>query len=182
VNYVTESELESALPHIHDAPTNHGRVELIACRPRTGERAVLHEATLDLTEGLIGDNWKARGSSKTADGSAHPDLQLTVMNSRVTALVAREKNHWPLAGDQLFIDFDISAKNLPAGSRLGIGSAIIEITSYPHTGCKKFAERFGTDATKFVNSDHGKAMRFRGLNARVIQPGVVHLGDIVTKL
>jgi hypothetical protein len=182
VNYVTESELDSALSHLHNAPADLGRVELIACRPRNGERAVLQEAKLDLSEGLIGDNWKARGSSKTADGSAHPDMQLTVMNARVIALVAREKNHWPLAGDQLFIDLDISAKNLPPGSRLAIGSAIIEISSYPHTGCKKFADRFGAEAVKFVNSEHGKDMRFRGLNARIVRSGVVHVGDVVKKL
>lgn len=182
MNYVTGTELASSLPHLQAAPSNHGRVEFIACRPTNGERRILLEATLDQGEGLVGDNWKARGSSKTPDGSAHPELQLTVMNARVISSVAQNKERWALAGDQLFIDLDISIQNLPAGARLSIGSAIIEISAYPHNGCKKFSERFGPDAVQFVNSDHGKANRYRGLNARIIQSGIIKVGDIVKKM
>jgi len=130
----------------------------------------------------VGDNWRTRSSSRTPDGSAHPDMQLNVMNSRVIALVAQNKDRWPLAGDQLFIEMDLSAANLPPGTRLAIGSAVIEVTAQPHTGCKKFVERFGLDAMKFVNSPVGEQLHLRGINAKVVQPGVIRLGDVAKKI
>ena len=122
-----------------------------------------------------------RGSSRTDDGSSHPDMQLNIMNARVVALVAQDKSRWPLAGDQLFIDLDLSDANLPPGTRLAIGSAVIEITAQPHTGCGKFVERFGLDAMEFVNSPVGKELHLRGVNAKVVRPGVIRVGDVATK-
>jgi MOSC domain-containing protein YiiM len=142
---------------------------------------VLQEAEISLTEGLVGDNWKTRGSSRTPDCSAHPERQLTVMNARVIALLADEPQHQALAGDQLFVDLDLSAENLPPGTQLEIGTAIIEITVYPHAGCKKFAARFGPDALNFVNSPLGKELQLRGVNAKVVRPGKIRVGDLVRK-
>ena len=130
----------------------------------------------------MGDNWKTRGSAGTPDGTADREMQLNVMNSRAIALIAQTKERWALAGDQLFVDLDLSEQNLPVGMRLGIGSAVIEVTSPPHAGCQKFVERFGIDAMKWVNSDVGRGLRLRGLNARVIRAGVIHAGDSVTKI
>lgn len=157
-------------------------LEWIVRRPAVDVREVLREGTLDPTEGLVGDSWKKRGSSRTPDGSAHPDMQLNVMNARSIALVAREKDRWQLAGDQLFIDLDLSAQNVPPGTRLAVGSAVIEVTAQPHTGCRKFAARFGTDALKFVNSPLGRQLQLRGINAKVVQPGVIRVGDVVKKV
>jgi hypothetical protein len=137
---------------------------------------------LDVNEGLVGDNWKTRSSSRTGDGSAHPDMQLNIMNSRVAALLAQDKNRWQLAGDQLYIDMDITIENLPPGTRLSLGTAIIEVTAEPHTGCNKFSARFGQDAIKFVNSPERKSLRLRGLNARIIQSGTIHVGDVIKKI
>jgi MOSC domain-containing protein YiiM len=134
-----------------------------------------------LNEGVIGDNWKARGSSKTADGSAHPEMQVNIMNARAIALIAADKTRWPLAGDQLYIDLDLSATNLPPGTRLKLGSVLLEVTPIPHTGCKKFSERFGHDALKFVNSPGVKDLHLRGIHTRIIQPGVIRVGDVVSK-
>ncbi len=181
IKYLTTEELEAGLKDIDLSPKNNGVIEMIVRRPDVDKREVLSEAKLDLTEGLVGDNWKARGSSNTADGSAHPEMQINIMNSRVIALFAQEKDRWQLAGDQLFIDMDLSAENLPAGTRLALGSAVLEITAKPHTGCKKFAERFGQDAIKFVNSPLGKELHLRGVNARVIQAGTIQVGDVVVK-
>jgi hypothetical protein len=180
--YLSTEELEAGLEDIYLSLKNDGCIEMIVCRPEVEKREVLLEAKLDLIEGLVGDNWKARGSTSTADGSAHPEMQLNIMNSRVVALLAQEQERWQLAGDQLFIDMDLSDKNLPAGTRLALGSAIIEITARPHNGCKKFAARFGQDAIKFVNSPLGKELHLRGLNARVIQSGIIRVGDVVKKI
>ncbi len=151
-------------------------------RPAEDEREVLDEGELDLAEGLVGDTWQFRGSSRTPDGGPHPDMQLNVINARAAALVAADTDRRVLAGDQLHLDLDLSADNLPAGTRLALGSAVIEVTDQPHTGCQKFSARFGVDALRFVNSPEGKALRLRGLNARVVVPGTVRTGDTVRKL
>jgi hypothetical protein len=182
MKHLTTEELESGLDEIRHAPTDAGALKLIVRRPDTGERDVLEEAELDPVEGLVGDNWKTRGSGQTSDGSSHPDMQLNVMNARVTALVAQATDRWPLAGDQLYLDMDLSVENLPPGTRLAIGSAVIEVTAQPHLGCKKFVARFGLDAMKFVNSGLGKELRLRGLNAKVVQAGVIRVGDVATKM
>ncbi|SVA69228.1 uncharacterized protein METZ01_LOCUS122082 [marine metagenome] len=153
---------------------------MIVRRPDVDEREVLSQGKLDIVEGLVGDTWKSRGSSRTDDGSAHPDMQLNIMNSRVINLVATSRERWPLAGDQLFIDLDLSEDNLPPGTRLELGTAVIEVTAIPHTGCKKFVERFGLDAVKFVNSGINN-LKLRGVNAKVVRPGLVSAGDKVRK-
>ena len=180
--HMTMAELEAGLDTIRQAPKDEGVIALIVRRPKVDAREVLEEGELDLVEGLVGDTWKVRASSRTPDGAAHPDMQLNVKNARVIALVAREKDRWPLAGDQLFIDMDVSSENLPPGTRLALGSAVIEVTDQPHTGCKKFEARFGLDALKFVNSPLGRQLHLRGVNAKVTQPGLIRVGDFVKKI
>lgn len=180
--HLTMEELEAGLDDIRRSPKDVGVLELIVRRPRVDEREVLEEAELDPVEGLLGDSWKMRSSSRTADGSPHPEMQLNIMNARAIALVAQDKSRWPLAGDQLFIDMDLSAENLSPGTRLAVGTALIEVTAQPHTGCKKFVSRFGMDAMKFVNSAVGRELCLRGINARVVKAGVIRTGDQVKKL
>src|SRR5687768_12163616 len=182
VKHLTMEELEAGLDDIRRSPKDVGVLELIVRRPSTGEREVLEEGELHLAHGLVGDNWSERPSSVTLDGSPHPDMQLNVMNARAIALLAQHRDHWPLAGDQLFIDLDLSPGNLPPGTRLALGSAVIEVTPQPHTGCKKFVERFGLDAMKFVNSTSGKKFNLRGINARVVHPGTITAGCKVIKI
>jgi hypothetical protein len=179
---LTLAQLEAGLDEISRSPKNGGVVEMIVRRPAVGEREILQEGTLDVADGLVGDSWKLRSSKRTAAGTPHPDMQLNVMNSRVVALVSQDKSRWHLAGDQLFVDLDLSEGNVPAGTRLAIGSAVIEVTAQPHTGCSKFVERFGEDAMTFVNSRERKDLHLRGINARVVRPGVVRVGDRVSKL
>ena len=180
-NHRTKEELEAGLHEIFRAPREVGTLEMIVRRPAVDEREVVEEAQLDAFAGLVGDSWLSRGSRSTPDGKAHPDMQLNVMNARVVSLLASVREHWSLAGDQFYVDFDLSVENLPVGTRLAIGSAVIEVTAPPHTGCAKFAQRFGAEATRFVNSPMGKQFRFRGLNAKVVQPGVVRAGDAIKK-
>lgn len=175
-NHLTTQELQAGLDEIRGAPKDHGVLRLIVRRPQVNVREVLEEGRLDPARGLVGDGWGTRG------GSAEPDMQLNVMNARVIALVAQSTDRWALAGDQLYIDLDLSADNLPPGTRLGLGSAVIEVTEPPHTGCGKFSMRFGIDAVKFVNSAEGKQLRLRGLNAKVVAAGDIRVGDIVRKL
>src|ERR1700704_3363176 len=180
--HLTMSELEAGLDEIRRAPKDEGVLELIVRRPAVNDREILEEAELHLDEGLIGDTWKRRRSKTTPDGSPNPLMQLNIMNSRVTALVARDKDRWQLAGDQLYLDMDLSEENVPAGTRLSLGSAVIEVTPPPHLGCQKFVARFGLDAMKFVNSPNGKQLHLRGLNAKVIQGGIIRVGDVARKI
>jgi hypothetical protein len=175
-------ELEAALDHLRDAPKDEGVLQLIVRRPQIDQREVIEEAELDPVLGLIGDSWNRRGSSKSVDGGPHPEMQINIMNSRVTALVAQEIARWPLAGDQLYIDMDLSKGNLPAGSRIAVGSAVLEVSAWPHTGCHKFVARFGVEAMKFVNSTVGKELCLRGINAKVVQAGVVKVGHTAKKI
>jgi MOSC domain-containing protein YiiM len=182
IKHLSMAELEAGLNFIRQSPRDQGDLELIARRPRDDERETLEAGRLDLQSGLEGDNWITRGSKRTPDGTAHPDMQITLMNSRVIALMAGDKERWPLAGDQLYVNLDLSAENLPAGTRLALGTAVIEVSAQPHTGCAKFVARFGVDAQKFVNSPEGKQLHLRGINARVIQSGTIQVGDLVRKI
>lgn len=173
----TRTELEAALDHIRASPPDDGMLEMIVSRPAINAREVLDEGALDTVVGLIGDTWGKRRSSRTKDGSPHPEMQLTLMNSRVVDLVSGDRAQWPLAGDQLFVDLDLSVHNLPPGTQLSVGEAIIEVSTLPHTGCDKFVGRFGLEAMKFVNSALGRQLNLRGIHARVIRGGRVRVGD-----
>ena len=178
--HLTPAELEAGLPTLREAPNDEGRLELIVRRPAVEEREVVDEAELDLEVGLVGDCWQSRGRS--GGRPANTKAQVTVKNARAAELIARERDRWPLAGDQLYVDFDLSSENLPPGSRLAIGGAVLEVTDEPHTGCKKYSGRFGLDALEFVNSPDGRALNLRGINTRVVHPGTIRVGDAVRKL
>lgn len=181
VRHLSLEELNGGLSQVAQSPDDNGMLELIVCRPEVGQRTVLDVGELVVGQGLLGDNYLERGSPSTPDGAAHPEAQLNVMNSRVVDLVANgDRSRWQLAGDQLLVDFDLSVKNAPAGTRLAIGSAVIEISQKPHTGCAKFVSRFGKDAARWVNQNRDE--RRRGLNAMVVQGGTIRQGDPVTKL
>ena len=171
----TEAELVAALEEIRRSPTAQGSVDLIVRRPAENEREVLGEGMLDLDEGLLGDMWHRRGTP-------NPDAQLTLMNARAAEVIAGGRERRQLAGDQLYVDLDLSIENLPAGTRLSVGGAVVEVTAVPHTGCAKFSARFGTDALRFVNKSPGRELRLRGVNARVVTAGAVRVGDTITKL
>lgn len=183
VEHLTQPELEAGLDHIRRAPTGAGRVELLVRRPATDQREAPDELVLDSVEGVVGDNWRARGSSSTPDGSANPEAQVTLMNARVADLVSRgERACWALAGDQVYVDVDLSVAHLPAGTRVRLGSAVLEISAKPHTGCTKFMARFGHEALRFVNSPTGRELRLRGVNCRIVTGGSVRLGDVLSVL
>jgi hypothetical protein len=175
----TTEQLEALLDGILAAPVDTGTIEMIVRRPDRDQREVVDSGKLDLAVGLMGDNWSERVDG---DGNPHLESQLTLMNSRVADAVAVSRDRWPLAGDQIYVDMDLSLENLPAGSRIKVGEAIVEISEVPHTGCAKFASRFGKEALRFANVGVGKTNRFRGVNAFVVEPGDVTVGDGVTKL
>jgi hypothetical protein len=182
INHLTMEQLEQGLDHIRQSPKDDGLLEMIVRRPTVDTREVLEEAELSTVEGLIGDSWNQRKSTRTADGSPHPEMQINIMNARAVDLVAQAKERWPLAGDQLFLDMDLSKANLPVGARISIGAAVLEVTEPPHTGCVKFVSRFGVDAMKFVNSAVGKELCLRGINAKVVQQGTIRVGDTAKKI
>jgi hypothetical protein len=175
--------LEAALDDIRSSPADGGLVELIVLRPEIDRREVVEEAVIDVEKGMIGDNWPTRGSSSTADGRSNPLKQVNLMNSRVATLVAGgDAARRALAGDQLYVDLDLSLDNLPAGTRLEVGSAVLEVTEPWHKGCVKFARRFGDDALRFVRTPVGRQLSLRGIHTRVIAGGTVRVGDRVRKL
>ncbi len=179
--YIGADDLQAGLPEILAAPAAEGTVELVVRRPTEGEREALDEGVLDVHEGLVGDDWVRRPTS--TGRPPHPGAQLTLMNVRVITLLAGEdRDRWALAGDQLYVDLDLRPENLPPGTRLAVGSAIVEVTDVPHTGCAKFTERFGQAAIRFVNGKPGRALRLRGMYARVIEGGTVRPGDSIRKL
>jgi MOSC domain-containing protein YiiM len=182
VEHRSAAELEAGLEEIRRSPADEGTVELIVRRPAEDEREVLEEGALDRAEGLVGDAWRAKAIARANGGAFGSDNQLTVMNARVVALVAGDPDRRALAGDQLYVDLDLSAENLSPGTRLALGSAVIEITALPHTGCGKFTARFGSDAARFVNSAEGRTLRLRGVNAKVVEPGTVRRGDPIRKV
>jgi len=182
VTHLTRTQLEAGLDSIRQAPRDHGTIELIVRRPAVGQREVLDAGELDVVEGLIGDTWKSRRNPHTPDGLPNPESQVNIMSARAVALIAQDKSRWSLAGDQLFVDLNLALENLPPGTRLALGTAILEVSAEPHTGCGKFVERFGVDAMKFVNSPTGRALCLRGINARVVRTGVVRVGDRVRKV
>jgi MOSC domain-containing protein YiiM len=179
---VPAAELEAGLDEIRRSPRDGGAVELIVRRPATDEREILDAAELDVALGLVGDAWHAGAVRRSPDGAPSRHAQLTLMSSRVAALLAGEREAWAAAGDQLYVDLDLSVANLPPGTRLAVGSAIVEVSEAPHTGCAKFAARFGQDALGLVNSLLGRELRLRGLNASVVQGGTVRTGDAVRRM
>ena len=180
--FSTSEALDAGLADIRLSPKDHGTVCKIVCRPTINERRELAEAQLATDVGLVGDNWLQRGYRKTTNGLAHPDMQLNLMNARAIALIAQNPQRWQLAGDQFYVDLDLSPDNLPVGSQLQIGDAVIVVTAEPHLGCHKFMERFGRDAAQWVNSEVGKSLNLRGINARVLKAGNVSVGSGISKL
>lgn len=170
----TLADLEAGIDTIRAAPQDTGTVTLVVRRPGKERREVLEAGQLDPDRGLVGDAW-VRGDHGVDD-------QLTLMNSRVIDLLAGNRERWPLAGDQLYVDFDLSEEALPAGTRLAMGEAVVEVSQVPHTGCAKFAERFGRDGLRFVSTPAGRTLRLRGVYVRVVSAGVVRPGDAIRKM
>ena len=170
--HLAYEELEAGLEALRAAPRERGVLEMIVRRPRSGEREVLEVGELSVEDGLLGDRWAVKRSGE----------QLTLIGARTIALLAQTRERWPLAGDQLYVDLDLSEDHLPPGTRIEIGQAIVEVSAEPHTGCRKFRERFGLDGMRFVGSAIGKTLRLRGIHAWVKQSGIVRVGDAVTVL
>lgn len=177
-------QIIAGLDRVRDSPTDRGTLDLIVRRPAVDEREMLETGELRLDVGLLGDTWNERPSRTSDDGGPHPEKQLNIINARAVALFAQsnDEERWALAGDQLYVDLDLSLTNLPAGTRLAIGSAVIEVTASPHTGCAKFAARFGREVARFVNAPEGKELRLRGICARVVQEGTISRGDTIRKI
>ena len=182
IKHLSTPDLEAGLEQIRNSPKNQSVLDMIVSRPEEDAREIMELADLDVVVGLVGDTWQDRPSARSGDGKAHPDMQITLMNSRVADLVAQSKERWPLSGDQLFADLDLSKTNVPPGTRISIGKAVLEATDQPHTGCKKFASRFGVDALKFISSPATEVLQLRGINLKVVEGGEIKPGDIVKKL
>lgn len=180
--HLTLAELQAGLPEIRQSPADQGTLKAIVIRPKSDERESLPECQLSSELGVHGDNWALGCWMSLPDGKPHPDVQVAIVNARAIDLIAQDPDRWSLAGDNLYVDMDISSDNLPPGQQLAIGTALLEITEIPHNGCAKFADRFGADAVRFVNSEEGKRLHLRGIYARVVRSGVVSVGDAIRKV
>lgn len=182
MHHLTLDELQQGLAEIRCSPKDHGVLQAIVIRPATDQRKSLAECEISPERGVHGDKWTQGCSGSLPDARPYFDTQVAIMNARTIALIARQPDRWSLAGDNLYVDLDLSDENLRAGQRLSVGTAVLEITGKPHNGCRKFRERFGGDALKFVNSAEGKKLHLRGIYARIVQAGVIHVGDQINKV
>jgi hypothetical protein len=180
--HLSLEELQEGMNEILLSPQERGTLRAIVIRPETDARVSLQQCELSPEGGMHGDNWAKGCWMSLPDGQPDPDVQVTLMNARTIALIAQDEARWRLAGDNLFVDLDLSGENLPPGTRLSIGSALLEITAVPHKGCRKFAAHYGVDATHFVNSRDGLRLHLRGIYARIVERGVVAVGDTIAKL
>jgi hypothetical protein len=181
MRHLSLDELNAGLDEIRNSPRDNGPLLMIVRRPLENEREMLAEAQITISSGLVGDIWSTKPSSSTPDGGPHPAKQITIMNCRAAQHISSSPDRWALAGDQLFVDMNLGYENLPPGTQLAIGTAILEVSEPPHRGCKKFAGRFGQDAMRFVNSDAGRELNLRGINCKVIQSGLIKKGDTLQK-
>jgi MOSC domain-containing protein YiiM len=175
----TLADLEPHLDHLRAAPTDEGHLTMVVCRQGVARRRLLDEGRLDLELGLVGDDWSTR-PTRAPGGLPDRDKQVTVMNARMVALLDDSPQRQALAGDQLYVDLDLSVDNLPPGARIAVGEAVLEVTDKAHLGCPKFVRYFGEEAMRFVNGRVGRRLRLRGVNTRVVTPGTVRPGDRVT--
>jgi hypothetical protein len=173
--------LQAGLPHILQSPRDGGRVDAIVVRPSTDGRQNLASCHFDVGSGAVGDRWVKRFPSPPLPGMSEQESQVTIMNSRAVQLLAGDRDRWALAGDQLYVDLHLGSDNLKTGDRLRVGSVVLEVTPMAHNGCRKFAARYGEAALAFVNSPEGKRLHLRGIYVRVVQPGVIQVGDLVRK-
>lgn len=179
----TQDELDAATEHVLASPKEKSVLQIIVVRPKANERQTLERAELSPSGGIAGDRWSVDHWEHLPDGSPHPQSQVSLMNYRVLELIAGNSAAMPLAGDNLIFDLDLSEENLPAGSRLNIGSQVIlELTAVPHTGCGKFQKRYGKAAREFVNGDLGSKHSLRGRMATIVQAGTIAVGDRIEKV
>lgn len=164
------------------APDTVGRVEALVVRPAVDQRVSHTQVMFSLEQGVIGDNWLTSCWKKLPGGESDPEVQVAIMNARMIEVLTRDRSRWPLAGDQLFVDFDLSVGNLAVGERLQVGATVLEITAEPHRGCSKFKKCFGPEAMAFVNSSLGDAHRLRGVYAKIVSAGEVRVGDDIRKV
>jgi MOSC domain-containing protein YiiM len=168
------AELAAGLQGLPPAPRDAGRVALLVRRRADGVRETPERVRLSSEAGLPGDGWARRPPRD-------PEAQLAVMRRDVAELIA---NGQPLTvfGDNLFVDLDIAAANLPVDTRLCVGEAVVAVTPKPHNGCLKFKARFGGDALRFVQAPATRDRNLRGIYWRVVEPGEVAVGAPVRVL
>ena len=182
MKHLTLTEIEAGMDWVLAAPDTVGRVEALVVRPAVDQRVSHTQVMFSPEQGVTGDNWLTSCWKKLPGGESDPEVQVAIMSARMIEVLTRDKSRWPLAGDQLFVDFDLSVVNLAVGNRLQVGAAVLEITAEPHRGCRKFSQRFGAEAKAFVNSKQGDAYRLRGVYAKIVSAGEVRVGDDIRKI
>jgi len=174
--------LEARKPWVLDAPKDNAPVLSLCIRPAEGERRFVERIRFDPQAGVVGDRWRWKAWMHLPDGRPDPRIQVCMLGTRVLQLVRREGSSMIHPGDTVIADMDFSEANLPAGQRLQLGSAVLEVSDVFNTGCAKWQERYGPAALRWINRPGNRALRLRGILARVVAPGEATLNDTLRKL
>lgn len=179
---ITRAELDRAWPDIMAAPKDGAAIEMLCLRPAMGERRFVDEIHVTREEGIPGERWLTQPWMRLPGGQPDPAIQVSFLQRRVLDLVWRDREGTPHPGDTFVVDMDLSEANLPAGSLLQVGSAVLEVSTVFNNACAKWKKRYGDDALDWVRAYENKEFRPRGVLAKVHRDGVFRAGDRLTRI
>lgn len=172
---ITRAVLDAALPFVLAAPRDDAPIALLCTRPALGQRAFPASIRLTKAEGIPGERWLTQSWLRLPDGRPDPRNQVSLLPSRVMDIAWQNRDTAPHPGDPIVADLDMTEANLPVGTLIGVGSAVLRVSDVPNLGCVKWKVRYGSDALAWVAAD--PALRLRGVLCSVEQDGEVTLND-----
>ncbi|MFT5632095.1 MAG: hypothetical protein ACI9HB_003282 [Gammaproteobacteria bacterium] len=180
--HVRLAECEDALSTILAAPKSGAIVEQLCLRPGFSERSFPELLELTVAGGIIGERWTKAPWLTLSDGTPDPRIQVSILSKRVMDLCWRDRENTHHPGDTMIVDMDLGVENLPNGTRLGIGSAVVEVSDKFNTACIKWQGRYGAESLRWLNLRKNRDYRLRGILCRIVQDGVVRLGDELARV
>ena len=177
--------LDKPINYNQSSPRDNGVVKLLVIRPETHVRTLPNAVVVSVEQGVVGDKWEAECTIKLENGKSNPDLQIAIINTKVIKEIAQsdfDMDRLALAGDNIYADLNLCEENMPVGQQIQIGNTLLEVTPFPHFGCKKFSERYSVEDLKVVNSTAGKPQHLRGIYVKVIKNGSISIGESIKKI
>ena len=182
VNHVSFAECEQALDHINRAPLDEAEIDCLCARPDFGTRAFPDKLILTVDHGILGERWTHSPWLTLPNGDPDPRIQVSILSKRVMDLCWRDRERVIHPGDPFVVDMNLGEANMPVGTRLAIGTAIVEVSDKFNTACVKWRDRYGQDSLHWMNLARNRPYRLRGILCRIVQDGEVKLGDRLAKL